>query len=178
MKKVIVSLMFAFFVGITVPAFAAGYEPDYEETAPSKSSKKKSSSKKSSSSRNSSSSKKWTGATSMSNFKSKISGTTWGTTTKQGDFYYAFTIKGDDLIINTYITSDFDPAGKMGNTMTEKIKEFTEKEGKSGKVFFIIAGDTSSNIFGINATILGFSSNSASGWWSTNVGTLKLKQIK
>lgn len=53
MKKVIASLMFAFFVGITVPAFAAGYEPDYEETAPSKSSKK--SKRKSSSAKKSSS---------------------------------------------------------------------------------------------------------------------------
>lgn len=142
------------------------------------SSKSKKSSRKTSSSKNTKSSKKWTGASSMADFKSKIVGTTWGTTQKHGDFYYTFTIKNDEVVINTYITSDFHPEGKIGASKTEPIKEWTNREGNSGKVYFIIAGDTSSSMFGINATLLGFSSNSSSGWWNTNVGVRPLKQIR
>ena len=82
------------------------------------------------------------------------------------------------MVINTYITSDFDPEGKIGASKTEPIKEWTNREGNSGQVYFIIAGDTSSSMFGINATLLGFSSNSSSGWWNTNVGVRPLKQIR
>ena len=34
--------------------------------------------------------KKWNGATSLSEFKSKLPGTTWGATRKRGDFYFLY----------------------------------------------------------------------------------------
>ena len=169
MKKIISLLFVAILMsGISVSdSCCLNAKTTSKTTRTSKSTGKRSSS-------TSSSSKRWTGAKTLSEFKSKLPGTSWGATKKRGDLYVKYDIKSDRIYITTYLDSNF--TKKFGEGWTEYIDEWREKDGKVYAVVAYRAGDDKKD-WSTVPTVLGFKIGSPDAYWAAVGEVIPLKQI-
>ena len=175
-KKLICALIVSAIGLGSVSVYASASDETTTTKTRTSRSKSKSKSSKSSSKSSSSSSKRWKGASSIAEFKSKISGTKWGSTRKRGEFYWIFEIKNNKLYSTSYLRSDFNPASKIGGTVVADIEQWREKDGKA---FAIVASSPNADksSLGYVPTVLGFQKDGSGATWATIDGTIPLVQI-
>ena len=117
--------------------------------------------------------KKWKGASSLSEFKSKLPGTIWGATRKRGDFYFKFRITDNKIIVTAHINSDLGADSQFGEPKVKIIDSWKELDKHNG--FTVIACEEGADKD--FSTILGFVKGQSDALWGTMDGTIPLKQI-
>lgn len=121
--------------------------------------------------------KKWKGVTSLSEFKSKLPGTTWGATRKRGDFYFKFEITNNKIITTTYHSSDFSEDSKVGEPMVEIIDSWKDLDGQSAFTITAYKEGADKDDWSTVPTMLAFRKGKPDAQWATVDGTIPLKQI-
>lgn len=121
--------------------------------------------------------KKWNGATSLSEFKSKLPGTTWGATRKRGDFYFKFEITNNQIITTAYYSSDFSEDSKFGDPTVEKIDSWKDLDGQNAFTVTAYEAGANKDDWSTVPTMLAFRKGKPDAQWATVDGTIPLKQI-
>lgn len=124
--------------------------------------------------------KTWKGVSSLSQFKSKLPGTTWGATDMRGDFYYKFHITHDKVYIEAYLTNDFDEKSQVGKGSYEDIDRWYEDSDGYFTIKAYSEREMERKRNGhpmVVPTQLCFKNNSTLAIWATLDGGIKLKQI-
>lgn len=121
--------------------------------------------------------KKWKGATSLSEFKSKLPGTTWGATRQRGDFYFKFEIANNKIITTTYLSCDFSEDSKVGEPMVEIIDSWKDLDGQNAFTITAYKEGADKDDWSTVPTMLAFRKGKPDAQWATVDGTIPLKQI-
>lgn len=121
--------------------------------------------------------KKWKGATSLSEFKSKLPGTSWGATRQRGDFYCKFEITENKIITTFYVSSDFSEDSKVGEPMVEIIDSWKDLDGQNAFTVTAYKEGADKDDWSTVPTMLAFRKGKPDAQWATVDGTVSLKQI-
>ena len=119
----------------------------------------------------------WNGATSFSEFKSKLPGTTWGATRKRGDFYFKFEVSGNKIITTAYYSSDFSEDSKFGDPKVEIIDSWKDLDGQNAFTVTAYEAGADKDDWSTVPTMLAFRKGKPDAQWATVDGTIPLRQI-
>lgn len=121
--------------------------------------------------------KKWKGASSMSEFKSKLPGTIWGATRKRGDFYFKFQITDNQIIITTHIDRNLSADSQFGEPMVEIIDSWKDLDGQNAFTVTAYQAGVDKDDWSTIPTMLAFRKGQPGAQWTTIDGVIPLKQI-
>ena len=121
--------------------------------------------------------KKWKGASSMSEFKSKLPGTFWGATRKRGDYYFKFQITDNQIIITTHIDSNLSADSQFGEPMVEIIDSWKDLDGQDAFTVTAYQAGVDKDDWSTIPTMLAFRKGQPDAQWATIDGVIPLKQI-
>lgn len=119
----------------------------------------------------------WKGATSLSEFKSTLPGTTWGATRKRGDFYFKFEVSGNKIITTAYYSSDFNEDSKFGDSTVEIIDSWKDLDGQNAFTVIAYEAGADKDDWSTVPTMLAFRKGKPDAQWATVDGTIPLRQI-
>ena len=125
--------------------------------------------------------KVWKGVGTLSQFKSKLPGTTWGTTTTRGHYYFKYNITSEKIYITAYLTEDFDERSRVGEEEYETIDRWYENSHGYFTIQAYSDRDMEKKREGLGMftvpTELCFKKDSSTAIWATIDGGIRLKQI-